>query len=177
VKNNPCRGFAEQQPPVLLSPRIRYHYAIQEIKAGDTPMAMSIFDDKSKQPTKQMLAKAIGKQYQLWTEIAEYVVEKYPKAIEEWKYFTIKKYGWSFRIKDKKRNIIYMGPRENSLTVAFLFSDKGVQAVQESSLPQSIKDELRNAKKYPEGRGIRLQVKTSADVANIKTLVDIKLAN
>jgi hypothetical protein len=40
-------------------------------------MALSIFDDKSKQPTEQMLAKAIGKQYQLWTDIAEYVVEKY----------------------------------------------------------------------------------------------------
>jgi hypothetical protein len=43
-------------------------------------MAMSLFDDKSKQPTKQMLAKAIGKRYQLWKDIAEYVVEKYAKA-------------------------------------------------------------------------------------------------
>jgi hypothetical protein len=139
-------------------------------------MALSIFDDKSKQPTKQMLAKALGKQYQLWKDIAEYVVEKYPKAGEEWKYPGVK-YGWSFRLKDKKRNIIYMGPRDGFIMVAFLFGDKGVDAVQESNLPQSIKDELRNAKKYPEGRGIRLQVKNKADLANIKILVDIKLAN
>ena len=139
-------------------------------------MALSLFDDKSKQPTKQMLAKAIGKQYQLWTDIAEHVVEKYPKAIEEWKYPGVK-YGWSFRLKDKKRNIIYMGPREDHIMVAFIFGDKGVDAVQNSSLPQSIKDELLNAKKYPEGRGIRLQVHNKADVANIKILVDIKLAN
>ena len=139
-------------------------------------MALSLFDDKSKQPTKQMLAKAIGKQYQLWTDIAEHVVEKYPKAIEEWKYPGVK-YGWSFRLKDKKRNIIYMMPSDGYIMVAFVFGDKGVDDVQESSLPQSIKDELRNAKKYVEGRGIRLQVRIKADVANIKTLADIKLAN
>jgi hypothetical protein len=61
--------------------------------------------------------------------------------------------------------------------VAFAFGDKAVDDVQASSLPQSIKDELRNAKKYPEGRGIRLQVRNKTDVANIKTLVDTKLAN
>jgi hypothetical protein len=153
-----------------------YHYAGHETKTGEVSMALSLFGDKSKQPTEQMLAKAIGKQYQLWTEIAEYVVEKYPKAIKEWKYPGAK-YGWSFRLKDKKRNIIYMGPREDHIMVAFAFRDKSVDAVQDSSLPQSIKDELRDAKKYPEGRGIRLQVRNKADVSNIKTLVDIKLVN
>jgi hypothetical protein len=139
-------------------------------------MAMSLFDDKSKQPTKQMLAKALGKQYQLWTEIAEYVVEKYPRAIEEWKYYSVK-YGWSFRLKDKKRNIIYMTPSDGFIMVGFIFGDKGVNAVQENSLPQTIKDELRDAKKYVEGRIIRLQVRIQADVANIKRLIDIKIAH
>ena len=139
-------------------------------------MALSLFDDKTKQPTKQMLAKALGKRYQLWTDIAQYVVEKYPKAIEEWKYYGVK-YGWSLRLKDRKRNIIYMGPRDGFFMVAFGFGDKGVDAVQDSSLPKSIKDELRNARKYVEGRGIRLQVRNKTDVTNIKTLVDIKLAN
>jgi hypothetical protein len=140
-------------------------------------MAMSLFDDKSKQPTEQMLAKAIGKQYQLWTEIAEYTIEKYPKAFKEWKYYKAKGYGWSFRIKDKKRNIIYMGPRDGFFMAAFVFSDKGVDAVQDSTLPKAIKEELRNSKKYPEGRAIRLEVRKKADVTNIKTLVDIKIAN
>ena len=139
-------------------------------------MALSLFDDKSKQPTKQMLVKTLGKQYQLWAGIEEYIVEKYPKATEEWKYPGVK-YGWSFRLKDKKRNIIYMMPSEGHIMVAFAFGDKGVEDIQNSSLPQSIKDELRNAKKYVEGRGIRLQVRNKTDVASIKTLVDIKLAN
>jgi len=140
-------------------------------------MALSIFDDKTKQPTEQMLAKAIGKQYQLWTDITEYIIEKYPKAFKEWKCYKAKNYGWSFHVKDKKRNIIYMGPKDGFFMAAFVFSDKGVDAVQDSELPQSIKDELRNSKKYPEGRCIRLEVRNKTDVANVKMLVDIKLAN
>jgi hypothetical protein len=145
--------------------------------AGDALMAMSIFDDKSKQPTEQMLTMVIGKQYQLWTDITEYTIEKYPKAFKEWKYYKAKGYGWSFRLEDKKRNIIYMSPRDGYFIAAFVFSNKGVQAVQDNKLSQSIKDELRNSKKYPEGRAIRLEVRNKADVSNIKTLVDIKLAN
>ena len=123
-----------------------------------------------------MLAKTLGKKYQLWKDIAEHVVEKYPKATEEWKYYSAK-YGWSFRLKDKKRNIIYMTPSDGFIIVAFMFGEKGVAEAQESSLPQPIKDELRNAKKYVEGRVLRLQVRTPADVANVKKLVDIKIAN
>jgi hypothetical protein len=139
-------------------------------------MAMSLFDDKSKQPTKQMLAKALGEKYQLWKDIAEYIVKQYPKAFEEWKYYSVK-YGWSFRLKDKKRNIIYMTPAQDHTMIGFLFSDKCVEAVQQSNLSASIKDELRDAKKYPEGRVIRLRVRTKSDLVSIKNLIDIKLAN
>lgn len=140
-------------------------------------MALSVFDDKSKQPTEQMLAKALGGQYQLWNAIVDYVVEKYPKALKEWKYIAMKNYGWSFRLKDKKRNIVYLGPKDGAIMCELVFGDKAVNAVQQSSLPQTIKDELHNSKKYPEGRVIRLKVRNKIDLANIKTLVDIKLAN
>jgi hypothetical protein len=70
-----------------------------------------------------------------------------------------------------------MTPSEGHIMVGFIFGDNAVDAVQKSSVPQSIKDELLNTKKYVEGRVIRLQVRNKTDVANIKTLVDIKLAN
>jgi hypothetical protein len=70
-----------------------------------------------------------------------------------------------------------MTPSQGHIMVAFAFSDKGVDAVENSSLPQPIKDELRNAKKYVEGRGIRLRVRNKTDLANIKHLVDIKIAH
>lgn len=139
-------------------------------------MAMSIFDDKSAEPTEKDLAEALGRTMDRWRDIMAYVIEKYPSAIEQWN-FPGAKYGWSFRLKDKKRAIIYLIPCSKHFQAAFVFGDKAVAAVEASLLPESIKDELRQARKYAEGRGIRLPVKNKTDVKNIKKLIDIKLAH
>jgi hypothetical protein len=103
------------------------------------------------------------------------VFEKYPKATEEWN-FPGKKYGSSFRIKEKKRAIIYLLPRENSFKVAFLFGQKAINQIMKSTINQTIKTELSNARVYAEGRGIRVDVDESI-IEDITRLVEIKLAN
>jgi hypothetical protein len=139
-------------------------------------MALSLFDNKSSKPTTETLAAALGKSIQLWNRIVEYVASQHPNAVEEWK-FSGPKYGWSFRLKDKKRNLIYLVPSKGFLQAAFVFGDKAVAEVVASALPESIKNELKNATRYAEGRGIRLQVRKQSDVSHVKKLVDIKVRN
>lgn len=103
------------------------------------------------------------------------VVEKYPGAIAKWN-FPGKKYGWSFRIKDIKRAIIYLLPRERYFKVAFVFGQKATDAVLSSNISPAIKTPLDQARKYAEGRGISFAVKDEKNFADIKKLVDIKLA-
>jgi len=50
-------------------------------------------------------------------------------------------------------------------------------AVEESDLPQNIKTTLKNAKKYMEGRGLSIEVKSSKEVEIVKKLVEIKVNN
>ncbi|MBI9068622.1 MAG: DUF3788 family protein [Salinivirgaceae bacterium] len=50
----------------------------------------------------------------------EYTLLKYPEAVEHWNY-SGKKYGWGFRLKDKKRAIIYLIPQDSYFLVAFVF--------------------------------------------------------
>jgi len=138
-------------------------------------MDTSIFADKSKQPAEDDLSMALGKTLPLWKTLSEYVLEKYPAAIEEWN-FPGQKYGWSFRIKDKKRAIIYLLPRDGFFKVAMIFGDKGFNAVLESSVSQYFKDELSAAKKYAEGRGIRIDIINHYLIEDIKKLIDIKLS-
>ena len=69
-------------------------------------MDVSIFPDKSIIPNKSDLPDVLSGQYNIWEQLRNYVFEKYPTAKEEWN-FPGKKYGWSFRIKDNKRAIIY----------------------------------------------------------------------
>lgn len=136
-------------------------------------MDISIFVDKSIQPDESMLKNALGKTYPLWEQICEFVYTKYP-AIPDWNYPGAK-YGWSFRLKDKKRAIIYLLPREGFFMAAFVFGEKALASVLASDIPEFIKTELSAARKYAEGRGIRIDVKNGDIIPAIQELVVIKL--
>lgn len=137
---------------------------------------ISVFLDKALTPTEQELELKLSVTYALWTQIHDSVFEKYPGGKADWN-FPGKKYGWSYRIKDKKRAIIYFLPREGYFKVAFVFGQKAFDIIMNSTIAENIKQELRDARKYAEGRGIRIDVTNASIISDIKKLVDIKLAN
>lgn len=137
---------------------------------------ISIFPHKDPEPTDEKLQLALGDAYVLWTRLHDFVLERYPKGIVEWNY-PGKKYGWSYRIKDKKRAIIYFLPRENYFLVGFVFGQKAFDMIMDSDISAEIKSDLQQATKYAEGRGIRIEVKNEIIVPEIMQLVEIKLLN
>jgi hypothetical protein len=137
-------------------------------------MEHSIFMDKSSAPSDSDLKNVLGKDHELWMKIRDRVLQRYPGGIEEWN-FPGKKYGWSFRIKDKKRAIIYLLPQEGSFMVAFVFGQKAFNSILESMVSDQIKSDLSSARVYAEGRGIRIPVPDNHSLQDIYTLIDIKL--
>lgn len=77
----------------------------------------------------------------------------------------------------EKRNLFFCIPLKGSFQITFVFGEKAVSAVQSSDLPQAIKEELKNTRKYAEGRGLRIDVKSARDVKNIQKLIQIKVKN
>ncbi|MHC4296698.1 MAG: DUF3788 domain-containing protein [Planctomycetota bacterium] len=140
-------------------------------------MAASVFDDKANKPTAQKLARVLGSESNgLWKEIKKHLKVEYGEMIEDWKFYGAKS-GWILKTLRKKRNLFFFVPLEGSFKVSFVFGDKAVAAVEKSDLPKALITELKNARKYAEGRGIQIEVKGPADVENIKKLVAIKVAN
>ena len=138
-------------------------------------MDQSIFMNKAIIPNDKDLQIELGETYAFWKEIMDFVVLKYPKAEKEWSY-PGSKYGWSFRLKDKKRVIIYLLPRERYFKVALVFGQKAYDLILDSPISESIKNELAAARVYAEGRGIRIDVKDQVVLDDIKKLVEIKLS-
>jgi len=134
----------------------------------------SIFMEKENIPTRDDLQNKLGNCFDWWNEIEQYVLTHFPQGISEWNY-PGKKFGWSYRIKDSKRAIVYLLPRDGYFKVAFVFGDKAVQEIVQSNVNESIKSELLNTKKYMEGRGIRIEVKKNQILEDIFTLIEIKL--
>jgi predicted Rossmann-fold nucleotide-binding protein len=71
-----------------------------------------------------------------------------------------------------------MGTLEELMeAITFVFGDRAVEAVENSALPEAIKTELSQARKYMEGRGIMIDVTSGDELEIVKTLVRIKIEN
>lgn len=139
-------------------------------------MDTSIFTNKAEIPDDFMLSGALGNLFKVWMNLRQYVFDVYPKATEEWN-FPGQKYGWSFRIKDKKRAIIYLLPRDKYFLVTFVFGVKASSEALASGISDDVKTTIESAKVYAEGRGFRIEVKNEAIVEDIKKLIHIKVSN
>lgn len=137
---------------------------------------MSVFLDKAKQPDEKALKEALGTTYKFWDEIKNSIVKEFGAVTEEWKFYGAKS-GWTLKLLLKKRNLFFFGAYENYFLIAFVFGDKAVAEVEKSSLPAHLIEELKNAKKYAEGRGLRLEIRKKSDVENVIQLLRIKVKN
>ena len=133
------------------------------------------FVGHSASPTTEEVDRALGSSAPLWHELVDWA-RQHGAAGEEWK-STSPKHGWSLRLQQKKRNIVYLSPCAGCIRAAFLLSDRAVDAARTARLPKRVLEELERAPRYPEGTGLRLMVQKHTDLAAIEKLATIKMAN
>jgi hypothetical protein len=126
-------------------------------------------------PTPQEVAAALGSTAELWTQLVDWLAEQ-GVADQEWKSSSVK-YGWSLRLKLKKRTIVYLAPCDGCFLVSFALGDRAITAARQGDLSKSTLKLLDEAPRYAEGTGMRLMVKAQKDLAAIRKLALIKLAN
>lgn len=136
----------------------------------------SVFTDKTHVPTETNLKQALGSTFELWQELAAFTKKTNPDAFDEWK-MTSEKFGWGFRVNDKKRVIIYLLPRAGFFKASFVFGQKAMDEIFESTISETIVNELKAAKVYAEGRGIRIDVTDNAVMDDLKKLIEVKVGN
>jgi len=66
-------------------------------------------------------------------------------------------------------------PREKFFKVALVFGQKATDKLLESNIAETIRTEIKAAKVYAEGRGIRIEVRDKSILADIKKLIEIKV--
>ena len=133
------------------------------------------FVNRAVQPTAEEVSAALGATAEAWKQIVNWLAEK-GVADQEWKSIS-PKYGWSLCLKLKKRTIVYLVPCAGCFRVAFALGDRAVAAARRSDLSKSVLKLLDEATRYAEGTGVRLLVKGSKDLAAVRKLAIIKLAN
>ncbi len=139
-------------------------------------MALSAFDDTSHVPDDDDLSAMLGKTFGLWCRLRESVGTKPVRVAPEWG-FTSKSTGWGLRLKRRDRIILYMTPCKGYFLVSLALGEKAVKTVLEGAPPERVRSLIESAKKYPEGRGVRLEVRNAKDLGAVRILADAKMAH
>ena len=135
-------------------------------------MSPNAFIGRTKPPTDEELSTELGAARVLWDEL----LTELALPLQEWNSYSPKA-GWSLKVKLKKRTIVYLAPCHGSFRVAFVLGDKAVEAARQSKLPKAVLKILDEAPRYPEGTGVRLEIAARRDLAAVKKLAEVKLAN
>jgi hypothetical protein len=138
-------------------------------------MALSIFEDKTMQPTPEMIEQALSERYSDWQNIIDFVLKHHKGAVEVWNYG--KSFGWSLRIKDSKRVIVYMTPGDKNFLVSMVFGKKATEEAFASNISSKIISIIDSAKVFAEGRGFRIEIDSPELLPDIIKLIEIKLRN
>lgn len=126
-------------------------------------------------PTPMEVASALGRKAGLWREIVQLCAQQ-GVAETEWKSVS-PKYGWSLRLQQRKRTIVYLSPCDGCIRVAFVLGNQAVEAARSSDLVPEMLALIDRAPRYAEGTGLVFFVKRKSDLVAVKTLVSIKLEN
>ena len=139
-------------------------------------MALSAFDDKSKEPLRGELIEVLGQATHLWDQLISNIRSRFDPLVEEWG-FAGKKWCWALRLKNKKRAVLYLTPADGFFYAGFALGQKAVDTAHDSNLPPTVLDSIDNSQKFAEGRGVRLEIRSEVDVRSVTQLADIKMAN
>jgi len=143
-------------------------------------MAVSVFEDKSIMPDDSMVADALAESFPLWVGIRDFVNENYPSINAEWKHYG-KSSGWVLKLLSKKRNLLFFIPKAECFRLRFGINEKVASCVEAADLPDEVKEAVRIATPYTEGRSIDIdfycyEAKVMAYVKD-RQLVDVGSIN
>jgi hypothetical protein len=145
------------------------------LAGGAYVMALSAFDNKDVAPDEQSLAAMLGRTSELWLQLTDSLRSDCGPLREEWR-FAGPKFGWSCRLQEPKRTLVYLTPCRGSFLASFALGERACAAARAAGLPASILALIDAAPRYPEGRGVRIPVRRRSDVDAVRRLAAIKHA-
>ena len=103
------------------------------------------------------------------------VASRAGKVAETW-HFGGAKYGWSQRLVQGKRVLVYLTPQAGQLLVGVALGEKAIAVAEATGLASARTREIvAAAPRYAEGRGVRFAVATDDDLAVAKELARTRL--
>lgn len=137
-------------------------------------MALSVFEDPAQAPSPNEVRDTLGPSAPLWDALIRHAHSACAPLSELWNYSGAK-FGWSLRLKQKERIILYLTPQRGAFLAGLVLGERAAQSAEAGALPPAARAALAAAAKNAEGRGIRLSVNSNNALEAVQTLLAFKL--
>jgi len=132
-----------------------------------------VLTDPNIQPTDELIFSIIGENSVYWEKLVDYLYDNHFDITEEWRFYNDGK-SWLYKAVRKKQTLYWIGIIKDTFRVTFWFGEKAQSLIEGSTLPDKVKEEFRNAKRYGQLRAVFVEVRSEDDYNNVVTLVELK---
>lgn len=124
-------------------------------------------------PDDGVLTQALGAAHTVWMVLSRYLADEHPHITGEWRYYRDGK-SWLFKVTKKKTTICWISVWPGMFKTTFYFPDRAEEPIRSSELDRQYIDAFVNGRHYGKTRGLTVEVRTKADLENVKRLIAIK---
>lgn len=132
-----------------------------------------LLSDREVYPSDEYIFSIIGNKKIFWQAIMNHMTENYNDSLGQWNFYNDGK-RWLFKMTHKKKTIFWAGILNDTFRITFYLGSKADTIIENSDLPQSIKEEFKTAKRYGLIRPLTFIVKGKPDVDNVVKMIGIK---
>ena len=137
-------------------------------------MAIGIFDNKEIVPNDEDLENVLKGSLSVYNELISFLENDYGPLTNEWKFYS-KEAGWTLKISNKKRNLLFFSPNEDYFLVTVSMGMKVSKIVLDSDISDNTKDLIKQATVCGGGnRYILIEIRNEEDLEDIKTIINIR---
>ena len=132
-----------------------------------------VLSDKNVQVDDNLLSSFLAEKMALWKKLLSEISVRYKESTGSWNYY---KDGnqWLFKMVQKKKTLFWGAIHAGSFRITFYFGDKAEPILNQSDLPQAVKDNFKTAKRYGAIRSISTKIMNNEDLDIVFTLAEIK---
>lgn len=129
--------------------------------------------DPAVPPEPAALSAQLGSAASQWEYAIAATRRRAPQLSQTW-HFAGPKIGWSLRLLQGARILVYLTPEPDQFRVGLVLGGKAVVAARAAGMSATAAAIIDRSPKYAEGYGVRFQVATAEDLLPLEELLGMK---